>query len=186
MLNEKIDRLESSAVQSSASMSSIASDVSRILEMLSAAQESSYKPDDAAVGDTKPGFKFEAPVLGVAKSTSEDELDSKHIEWCCDALPGIEAAFETRFDGYGCCYCGSSLGKEEITWYDRGKHLVEAHNFGRCNLFFAYRTGDQFMQHMRDCHRMFIRNDDFILRHERNHNKFQFSTRLIKQYSSSR
>ena len=167
MLNEKLDRLESSTVQSNTSISSIASDVSRILEMLSAAQESSCKSDNAAVGDAKPGSKVEAPVLRAMKSKSEDEHDSRHVEWCCDALPGIEAAFETRFDGYGCCYCGSSLGVEEITWYDRGKHLVEVHNFGRCNLSFAYRTGDQFVQHMRDCHRMFIRNDNFILQHER-------------------
>ncbi len=178
MLNEKLDRLESSTVQSSASMSSIASDVSRVLEILSAAQESSHEPDNATVGDAKPDFEMEAPVLGPIKSTSEDKHDSKHVEWCCDALPGIEAAFETRFDGYGCCYCGSSLGKEEITWHDRGKHLVEVHNFGRCNLLFAYRTADQFMQHMRDCHRMFIRNDNFILQHERITRKLDFQRGL--------
>ncbi|KAL9064400.1 MAG: hypothetical protein Q9161_008912 [Pseudevernia consocians] len=111
-VSSQLDRLENSSQISSASMSSLASNVSRILELVSSkpALAITAKSDDgkmeSSVGHVSSAY---ATILKTKLGTLEpsERPSQTRMEWCCDFLPGIEAAFSSR--GSVCLYCGDEF-----------------------------------------------------------------------------
>lgn len=75
--------------------------------------------------------------------------------YCCDAVSGIDEAF-TDLLGPGlnrtvqCLYCWDLF--EDANPRSLGKHLVEAHAFGQCDLEESYPTWNSFLNHLRWFH----------------------------------
>lgn len=142
---------------SSASISSLASDVSRVLKLLSSnpALAVSAKADDE-------DGRLEADIARASSAGSAivkakfDPLDllqrppRTEIEWCCDFLPGIEAAFSAS--GLICLYCGDEFDQASTDWSFKGRHLVDEHRYGECNLLLSYDSEEEFTKHIREFH----------------------------------
>lgn len=140
---------------SSASISSLASDVTRILELVSS------KPVPAATAKSD-DEKLESNVghassVGSAISKkNSDPLELRQqpprtqMEWSCHFLPGIEAAFSAS--GFSCLYCGDEFDQESAEWSLKGRHLVDEHRYGECNLLLAYDSETKFAQHVQEFH----------------------------------
>lgn len=136
---------------SSASISSLASDVSRILELVSPKPALSII---AKSGDARTVSDAEQWAKSGVKKTKIDppkllrQLSKTNVEWSCDFLPGIEAAFSTT--GRYCLYCGKDFNKSE--WPLKGRHLVDEHRYGECNLRLVYHSEETFAQHIQEFH----------------------------------
>ncbi|KAF6218298.1 hypothetical protein HO133_005644 [Letharia lupina] len=126
-VSSQLDRLENSSQMSSASMSSLASNVSRILELVSSnpaltaskrldSEDKDSEPDVAHASSTRPAF-------GRTKLESQELLQrpsQTQVEWSCDILPGVEAAFSAS--GFICLYCGDEFDQDSPEWSLRDKH----------------------------------------------------------------
>jgi hypothetical protein len=117
------------------SISSLASQMSQLLEM-------------ANVSDVSQKHSVKAPGITNAKIAETED------EWCCDTISGIDAGFiETRNAEYSCIYCYSGyFGWESKDSHKRGRHLAEAHSFGKCNLMTTYRSWDELVLHLDTFH----------------------------------
>jgi hypothetical protein len=75
-------------------------------------------------------------------------------EWCGYALSGIDDGFDETEDGrYMCIYCPFSRGQRDPDpSYDKGRHLVEAHLYGKCNLMIAYQSKEELAEHLYSFH----------------------------------
>ena len=152
----QLDRLESSSRMSSASMSSLASNVSRILELVSsnpalAVSEASHDEDEKS----KPNVAH----ASLARTTFEKpKFDPRtlqrpsrtKVEWSCDFLPGIEAAFSAS--GFSCLYCADEFDQDSAEWFLKARHLVDEHRYGECNLLLAYDSEEKFAKHIQEFH----------------------------------
>ncbi|KAE9379635.1 hypothetical protein N431DRAFT_478594 [Stipitochalara longipes BDJ] len=134
-----LDHSESQqSIQSlSQSISSIASQMSRLLEM-------------ANLSDTSHEHSVQAK-----RSTSPD-VPEPEDEWCCDAISGIDDGFDKiGNEHYSCIYCPFVIlhigpdGSQE-----KGRHLAEAHSFGSCNLMTTYQSWDDLAVHLYAFHNM--------------------------------
>ncbi len=93
-------------------------------------------------------------------TTSPGITDSKNrqTEWCCDALSGIDDAFEEDDLGQQCIFCAQRFTENEEARkkpelsYIRGKHLTDVHLFGNCNLSVTYKTLEEFEVHLDEYH----------------------------------
>ena len=141
-------------------MSSLASNVSRILELVSSkpALAITAKSDDgkmeSSVGHASSAY---ATILKTKLGPLEpsERPSQTRMEWCCDFLPGIEAAFSSH--GSVCLYCGDEfdeLGQHQDSaeWSLIGRHLVDEHRYGECNLLLAYDCEEKFAQHIQEFH----------------------------------
>lgn len=142
---------------SSASMSSLASNVSRILELISSnpaltvstrldSEDKDSEPDVAHASSTR-------SALGRTKLESQELLQrpsQTQVEWSCDILPGVEAAFSAS--GFICLYCGDEFDQDSPEWSLRGRHLVDEHRYGECNLLLSYHSVETFAQHIQEFH----------------------------------
>ena len=63
-------------------------------------------------------------------------------------MPGIEAAFSAT--GRYCLYCGNDFDDSE--WPLKGRHLVDEHKYGGCNLCLRYDSEEKFAQHLQEFH----------------------------------
>ena len=69
-------------------------------------------------------------------------------EWTCESLSGIDEAFSNDV----CLFCDENV--DYLDSHERGRHLVEAHQFGRCNQDASYSSVDltSFEKHLRAFH----------------------------------
>jgi len=134
-VSRSVSNLEAASQDSSDRISSIASDISRILEIISAGSNQSGGSD---YEETRPSGSSWAG----------------NTEWSCDSMPGIESAFTERKPDsmVQCLYCGISFGAISRDWCALGGHLVAFHNYGKCNFSMSYITESLFRKHMIDFH----------------------------------
>ena len=111
------------------SISSLASSVSELVAKLSSGQQDVNSRD------------FDNSPDSQAKATPQ---------WGCDAISGIEKAF----DGFKCIYCGKLFADPDtgIAWRARGQHLAREHRFGACNLGTTFSSWGDMKQHLLDFH----------------------------------
>jgi hypothetical protein len=143
------------------SISSLASQVSQLLKNASLSDPNrENSPKVAEVANTKP-------------------TKSKY-EWCCDAISGIDDAFNEdarNYDEY-CIYClerFSIRGTESSQ--ERGRHLADCHAFGKCNLMITYQSWDDLKSHLIAFHSVtpdgFSRHTDRFSRKKRSFSLFR-------------
>ena len=141
-IEDHFDRMSSNHSESqqsihslSRSISSLASQMSHLLEM-------------ANVSDVSQKHSVKAPGITNAKIVETED------EWCCDSISGIDDGFiEDGNAEYSCIYCNSGIfrwGSENS--HKRGRHLAEAHSFGKCNLMITYQNWDELMLHLGTFH----------------------------------
>jgi len=119
----------------SSSMSSLASHISKLLEKTADTNNDQ--------GINSPGI-IDTGVL-------------PHDEWCCDALSGIDDAFNESDKGYDCVYCSSqfiALSPNQDLSFQRGRHIAEVHAFGGCNLAVTYQSWKELELHLRSFHNL--------------------------------
>jgi len=141
-IEDHFDRMSSNHSESqqsihslSHSISSLASQMSQLLEM-------------ANVSDVSQKHSVKAPGITNVKIVETDD------EWCCDSISGIDGGFiEAGNAEYSCIYCdsGPTPWRSEDS-HKRGRHLAEAHSFGKCNLMITYQTWDGLMLHLDTFH----------------------------------
>jgi hypothetical protein len=80
----------------------------------------------------------------------------RQFEWCCDALSGIDDAFEEKNDGDEfCVFCNVKYDSQSsINSCDKGRHLVEQHAFGCCNLDLSYNSWEELEEHLVEFHEL--------------------------------
>lgn len=150
-ISSQLDRLENSSQMSSASFSSLASDVSRLLGLVSSNPALCViaKSDDAGmVSDAEQSAKSVTAKSNLDPCKLPQQPSKTKVEWSCDFLPGIEAAFSTT--GRYCLYCGDDFDDSE--WPLKGRHLVDEHRYGDCNLRLGYYSEETFAQHIQEFH----------------------------------
>ena len=70
-------------------------------------------------------------------------------EWCCDAISGIDDAFDEDAYSYRCIYCSARFGVHEPdSSQERGRHLADCHAFGKCNLMITFQSWDDLKSHL--------------------------------------
>lgn len=111
-VSSQLDRLKISSQKSGTSRSSLASNVSRILELipsspaLASVTESEDEIPHSYVGYASlPGSAIVKTKLDPVELVQRPSRTP--MEWCCDILPGIEAAFSAN--GSICLYCGDKV-----------------------------------------------------------------------------
>lgn len=140
-MSNKLDWVDARSRGSNASMSTLASQLSYLIDMVSASSGGSLK-----------GVSVEKVQQA---SPSNVHVGTGRLEWSCDTLPGIENSFdESSTDQAICKYCEEPFDTRSTDWYVRGKHLADAHHFGQCNLLLSYPTSDHFKEHLFEFHRM--------------------------------
>ena len=148
---QRLDKIENESQRSSASIDSLASEVSRLVARFSANSSSSIRSN---FNDAEPHTGFEGAV------------------WSCDTIPGIESAFASEDDTiqlaaqFTCLFCKTIL--HTVDWCVLGTHLVKSHNFGKCNLSVSYKFKTGFKKHLVDFHnlRSTSVDDDFLELHQ--------------------
>ncbi len=92
--------------------------------------------------------KYQVPDPDFAFSLVPTKPDTKW-EWSCDSLTGIDEAFTDDV----CLFCGENV--DYLDSHERGRHLVETHQFGQCNQDASYSSAHlkSFNKHLRDFHR---------------------------------
>lgn len=166
----QLDRLENSSQKSSAGISSIASDVSRVLEILSSSPALATSPN-------RGGGQLVASSAGSAIAETEhdplklsqkcQQLSPAQSQWSCDFLSGIEDAFSAS--GCICLYCGDEFDDDSTEWSIKGRHLVDEHRYGDCNLLISYDSEEVFYRHIQEFHECsnYLSND-FLDKHHQN------------------
>lgn len=79
------------------------------------------------------------------------------VEWCCDAISGIDDAFIQIGCDYRCIYCNARYNRSGplyLSSHERGKHLTDAHSFGECNLMTTYQSWEDLLVHLSTFHAM--------------------------------
>jgi hypothetical protein len=140
-IEDHFDRMSSNHSESqqsihslSHSISSLASQMSQLLEM-------------ANVSGVSQKHSVKAPGITNAKIAETED------EWCCDSISGIDGGFiETGNAKYSCIYCFSVFQWGPENSHERGRHLAEAHSFGKCNLMITYQSWDELMLHLDTFH----------------------------------
>jgi hypothetical protein len=100
------------------------------------------------------------PVDLNATTSGTAQGKSHQTEWCCDALSGIDDAFEDDDWGHRCIFCAQRFIENDRAErqsnlslsYVRGKHLTDVHFFGTCNLSLTYKTLEEFEVHLDEYH----------------------------------
>ncbi|CZT40593.1 uncharacterized protein RSE6_00250 [Rhynchosporium secalis] len=71
-------------------------------------------------------------------------------QWGCDAVSGIEEAFE----GDMCIYCCKRFPEQglDANWKARGQHIAREHYFGACNLGMTFSSWMSMKQHLSEFH----------------------------------
>ena len=166
-VSSQLDRLESSSQKSEASMSSLASDMSRMFGILSSspALSSSAKSDEENRQLVETDTNSLNPRLLKSNIFSKllhqrQQLSLRPVEWSCDLLPGIEAAFSAS--GSICLYCGDVFDEPSTDWSIKGRHLVDEHRYGECNVYLSYDSEVKFAQHIQQFHHCSLDYDSFL------------------------
>ena len=172
-ISSQLDRLESSSQTSEASMSSIASDVSRVLKILSSspALATSANRGGGQLVETdasSAGSAIAKSKHGPLKlSQRRQQLFQAQVHWSCDFLPGIEGAFSAS--GRNCLYCGDEFDDDSTEWFTKGRHLVDEHRYGDCNLLISYDSEELFHRHIQEFHECSnYLSHDFLDKHRQN------------------
>ncbi|EPE30964.1 hypothetical protein GLAREA_03931 [Glarea lozoyensis ATCC 20868] len=79
--------------------------------------------------------------------TGASDISGSALLWSCDSVSGIEDAFVHHV----CIYCSSSF-QHILSWKDRGRHLVQFHGFGCCNLAIQFSTWAEMEAHITGFH----------------------------------
>jgi hypothetical protein len=90
------------------------------------------------------------------RSSSAPNSDWDDCYWSCDALSGIDDGFEHQADAGNsiCRFCGKGfLWLDDESFARQGRHLVEVHAFGKCNLAITYHSESAMMRHVKMFHR---------------------------------
>jgi uncharacterized protein YdcH (DUF465 family) len=112
------------------SISSLASQVSQLLK-------------DASLSDPT---RENLPKIAEDTKTKPPESE---FEWCCDAISGIDDAFDEDAHNYHCTYCSARFGvREPDSSQRRGRHLADCHAFGKCNLMITFQSWDDLKSHL--------------------------------------
>ena len=166
-VSSQLDRLESSSQKSETSMSSLASDMSRMLGILSSspALSVSAKSDEGNRQLVETDTNSVSPRVVRRKISSKlsqqrQQLFLGPVEWSCDLLPGIEAAFSAS--GSICLYCGDVFDDHSADWSIKGRHLVDEHRYGECNVYLSYDSEVKFAEHIQQFHHSFLDYDNFL------------------------
>ena len=135
-LEDQVDRMSIYHSESQSSMNSISESLSSLTSHISRLME---KPSMEESGQQP----VNPPPSG--------------MEWCCDAISGIDDAFEDqRDDRCACLYCLESFywnGNDNYA-HQRGTHLSKRHAFGACNLAMSYQSWESLQQHLIVFHNM--------------------------------
>ena len=167
-ISSQLDRLESLSQTSEASMSSVASDVSRVLEILSSSPAPSANRGTGQLVETDASSALSA----IAKTKNNpsklsqrcQQLFQAQNQWSCDFLPGIEDAFSAS--GSNCLYCGDKFDDDSTEWFIKGRHLVDEHRYGDCNLLISYDSEELFHRHIQEFHECSnYLSPDFLVKH---------------------
>jgi hypothetical protein len=123
-------------------------------------------------------------ISELLERTQLDERTSKdspiksirQFEWCCDALSGIDDAFEEKNDGDEfCVFCNVKYDSQSsINSCDKGRHLVEQHAFGCCNLDLSYNSWEELEEHLVEFHELKLADEQIISRFRRRRRPHQF------------
>ena len=114
------------------------------------------------------GFAIVKTIYDPLKlSQRRQQLSPAQMEWSCDFLPGIEDAFSAS--GSICLYCGDEFDDNSTEWSIKGRHLVDEHRYGDCNLLVSYNSEEIFHRHIQEFHECsnFLSND-FLDKHHQN------------------
>ena len=141
-----------------ASMSSLASGMSRTLEIISSipAPTTSVEVDKGGAHMIKTGTRSAGSAMAKVKHNVQklSQLPQRRHQlspkWSCDFLTGIEAAFGE--DGSVCLYCGDRFDQGTTEWPSKGRHLVDNHRYGECNLLLSYSSTETFTKHIEQFH----------------------------------
>ncbi|MCJ1429012.1 hypothetical protein MMC29_006925 [Sticta canariensis] len=99
--------------------------------------------------DFRHHFAFKHDDIEPELSSLLERLAPEDVQvWSCDALLGIEDAFDVDL----CYYCGEDFHASPPDWNARGKHLVTKHNFGRCSTSLEQYSSLDFGEHLRHTH----------------------------------
>ena len=93
-------------------------------------------------------------------SQQRQQLSLAPVEWSCELLPGIEAAFAAS--GTICLYCGDEFDDNSADWSIKGRHLVDEHRYGECNVLLSYDSEEKFAQHIQQFHHCCLDYDNFL------------------------
>ena len=112
------------------------------------------KPDPNTAKRSNLHHQVGFTMLAGAGNGDDDANSDTEFERYCDAALGIEEAFEDDADTLTCRFCRKEFDYCDEGCCGAGKHLVEQHNFGGCNLFLPYHSKTQFRAHSVGYHSM--------------------------------
>ncbi|KAK7999883.1 hypothetical protein PG990_012483 [Apiospora arundinis] len=95
------------------------------------------------------------------RNAARDPTKPQVCHWTCDALNGIDDAFEYHdSDGYSVCkFCSFKYYWTDDECFTRqGQHLVKRHAFGCCESPGSFEKKDNFLHHLAVFHKMMVRD----------------------------
>lgn len=93
------------------------------------------------------------------RAPSQNPTTPQVCHWSCDALNGIDDAFECHgSDGYSVCkFCSFKFYWTDDECFARqGQHLVRRHAFGNCEATASFENKDDFLNHLAVFHKMMV------------------------------
>ena len=124
---------------------------------------------------TKEESRLPSPATPASADNPRIQLAKVKPLFCCDALSGIDDAFREMPQTEAgrtvqCLYCEDVF--EDTNPRALGRHLVDAHAFGKCNLDEAYTGWQRFANHLEHFHNTVLSSNElsrmkrrFIARH---------------------
>jgi len=94
--------------------------------------------------------KQKGPLLRQLEVLPSSDIAELEDEWCCDALSGIDDGFVEDGDHHDrCIFCSFTNFRGGLdSSHEKGRHLVETHSFGKCNLMITYSTWEALDMHL--------------------------------------
>ncbi|KAN0114490.1 hypothetical protein V8E51_004034 [Hyaloscypha variabilis] len=143
-IEDRFDRMSLNHSESQQSIQSLSNSISSLASQMSQLLNMANNLEPTA---PSPKAKVPPPPPSV-------EFTEVAFEWCCDALSGIDDGFDETKDGrYACIYCTFWSHKSDPDCsYEKGRHLAEAHLYGKCNLMIAYQSWEELAEHLYSFH----------------------------------
>jgi hypothetical protein len=148
---DQLERMSANYSESQQSLSSLSRSVSSLASQLSQLLERT-QPDE---------------LNQMPKSPELEETAEPHTEWSCDALSGIDDAFDEHGLEQHCIYCSENFierTEKPYSSHARAEHVTAIHSFGSCNLWETYNSWDQFEEHLHTYHNMTDKNNRIVAR----------------------
>lgn len=136
-IEDHFDQMSSNHSESQQSIQSLSHSISNL------ASQVSQLLKNASLSDPK---RENSPKIAEITNTKPPESE---YEWCCDAISGIDDAFDEDAYNYHCTYCSERFfGREPDSSQKRGRHLADCHAFGKCKLMITYQGWDDLKSHL--------------------------------------